>query len=73
MTETKSNPISGAAAINELLKEFENEEFENIDLKSIEIAVERTELQLKNIRRALKSYRQQTKAKKSAPTEILKG
>jgi len=72
MTETKSNPITGAPAINELLKEFENEEFENVDLKAIELAVEQTELQLKNIRRALKVCRRQLKTKKSS-AEVLKG
>ena len=71
MTETKSNPLTGATAINELLKEFENEEFENLDLKSIEHAVESVELQLKNIRRALKAYRRMTKKNSSA--EVLKG
>ena len=71
MTETKSNLLTGAPAINELLKEFENEEFENVDLKAIELAIEGVELNLKNIRRALKVCRRQTK--KNVPTEVLKG
>lgn len=71
MIETKTNPLTGAPAINELLKEFENEEFENLDLKSIELSVEAVELQLKNIRRALKAYRRMTK--KNSSTEVLKG
>jgi len=71
MTETKPEPLTGAGAINELFKEFENEEFENVDLRAIELALAQTELQLKNIRRALKVYRRLNKKKISS--EILKG
>lgn len=72
MTETNSNPLTGAPAINELLKEFENEEFENVDLKAVELAVEQVELQLKNIRRALKVCRRQLKTKKNTSAKVLK-
>lgn len=70
MTETKSNPVTGPEAIDELLKQFGADEFENVDLKSIELAVEHVELQLKNIRRALKAFRQTAKKKN---TKVLKG
>jgi len=66
MTETKNKPLSGAPAINELLKEFENDEFENVDLKAIELAMEQVELNLKGVRRALKAYRRMTKKKSAA-------
>jgi hypothetical protein len=56
--------------MEKLFEAFEdNELLEDFDLKSLEIALKKVELDIKNIRRVLKAYR---KTNKPAP-EVLKG
>jgi hypothetical protein len=61
---------AGDPAMEKLFEAFEdNELLEDFDLKSLEIALKKVELDIKNIRRVLKAYR---KTNKPAP-EVLKG
>lgn len=60
----------GTDAVEKLFEAFEEEQLpESIDIKSIEFAMKKVELELKNIRKVLKYYRKKGNCK---PT-LLKG
>ena len=70
MSEQKELKLiaAGDPAMEKLFEAFdENEVLEDLNIKSLEVAIKKVEFDLKNIRRALKSYR------KISKPEVLKG